>query len=390
MGGMKTLHLYLTRQVLATLLMTVTVFTFVLLLGNVLKEVLALLVTGQATLGLVVEAVALLIPFVLMFALPMGMLAATLLVFGRFSADQELTAVRASGVSLVALVTPVLLLSVVASCLAALINMQIAPQCRLAFKKLLFRAGLERVTSLIVEDRFMDDFPGYVIYVGRKDGANMEEVRIYELNTEGQMQRRIHAAKAILLSDSANREVRLQLFDVQVYDLVNLGVAHLDETTKTFTYNPPKEQKLDISLSQMTFLQLREKQRELDRIAVPILPVQRLSPDQLRDQKRQLESLREDLTLPVRVQIHRQVAFSFASIGFTLIGIPLGIRAHRRETSAGIAMALILVLVYYSFIFIGQSLDNRPELAPHLMLWLPNFIFQAVGAVLLWRANRGV
>jgi lipopolysaccharide export system permease protein len=387
---MKTLHLYLTRQVLATLLMTVTVFTFVLLLGNVLKEVLALFVTGQATLGLVVEAVALLIPFVLMFALPMGMLAATLLVFGRFSADQELTAVRASGVSLVALVTPVLLLSVVASGLAALINMQIAPQCRVAFKRLFLRVGLERASSLIVQDRFMDDFPGFVVYVGGKDGADLQDVRIYELNSEGQMQRRMHAARAKLLSDPANREVRLQLFDGYVYDLVNLGVARFDVTTKTFTYNLPKEQESEISLSQMTFIQLCEKLRALERITVPLPPVQRLSPDQLREQKRQLAALKEDLTMPVRVQIHRQVAFSFASIGFTLIGIPLGIRAHRRETSAGIAMALILVLVYYSFIFIGQSLDNRPEFAPHLILWLPNFIFQAVGAVLLWRANRGL
>ena len=69
--GLKTLHLHLLRQTLGTLVVTVAVFTFVVLLGNVLKDVLDLLATGRASAGLVLRAVVLLVPFALSFALPM-------------------------------------------------------------------------------------------------------------------------------------------------------------------------------------------------------------------------------------------------------------------------------------------------------------------------------
>src|SRR2546425_3498023 len=148
---MKTLHLYLTRQVLATLLLTLVVFTFVLLLVNVLRDILQLL---QASPLLAFEAVALLIPFVLVFALPMGLLTAALLTFGRFSADQELTAIRAGGISLIALITPILILALALSGCCAVVNFEIAPRCRNAYKKLRDSVLTQNVSSFIEEKRY--------------------------------------------------------------------------------------------------------------------------------------------------------------------------------------------------------------------------------------------
>jgi lipopolysaccharide export system permease protein len=142
--------------------------------------------------------------------------------------------------------------------------------------------------------------------------------------------------------------------------------------------------------SDMTFFQLWDELHDMERrIALP-QPVSKLSRPELKYKKLEFELKLNDMTEPIRFQLHRQVAFSFACFGFTLVGIPLGIRMHRRETNIGIAVALLLVVVYYSFIMLGQALDTRAELAPHLIVWLPNFVFQAVGAVLLWRTNRGI
>jgi lipopolysaccharide export system permease protein len=386
----RTLHLYLTRQVLAALLMTVAVFTFVLLLGNVLREVLALLVNQQANLLTVLYAIGLLIPFVLVFALPMGMLTATLLVFGRFSADQELNAARAGGVSLLSLITPILLLSLALSGVCALVNLHVAPASRVAYKRLLFEMGLKHTGSLLPEKTYLKDFPGRIVYLGKVAGENLEDIIIINLKGQ-QVESYIRASKGKLEVNTAVNTIRVRLWDAWSVDWVRgrrepgyAGEAELPE----IPIRQPTEE--DVQLSDMTFLQLRQELRAMEKLVGVAIPYQKALPQD----PAQLEALRqrhrEDLTMPVRLQMHRQVSFSFACIGFTLVGIPLGIRAHRRETTFGIAIALLLVLVYYGGFILAQGLESRPELLPHLILWLPNFVFQIVGMALLWRANRGI
>ena len=387
---MSTLHRYLIRQILATLVMTVATFTFVLLLGNVLKEILSLLVNRQADALTVIKCIGFLIPFVLAFALPIGLLTAALLVFGRFSADNELTAVRASGVSLLSLAAPVLLLSVLLSGVCAGVNLYLAPKCRVAYKHLLYELGVSRLHTLIPERTVIRNFPGCIAYFGKVDGTDLKDILIYELDKQGIVQSSTHAARGTLIRNPAAQSATLRLFEMRQTRMAPSGElwsGYAQESERTLDLSEPVES--EPRLSDLTFWQLRAKLAELEAL-IGASPAPAGAPgEELRAQQRRLVSQAADITQPFKVQIHRQAAFSFACIGFTLIGIPLGIRAHRRETSAGIALALLLVLVYYSFVIIAQSLDTRPDCVPHLIVWIPNFLFQGIGGFLLWRANRG-
>ncbi len=366
---MKTLHRYLTRQVLASLLMTVAVFTFVLLLGNMLKEILSLLVNQQATLVTVAQAIGLLIPYVMVFALPMGLLTATLLTFGRFSADNELTAVRASGISLVSLITPILLLSAMLSIVCAFVNLHFAPYCRGSYKQLLARtvsANLDRLETVLPERTIIRELYPYLIYLGRSRAGELRGVQIYQLEKGGtNVLSTWTAPRGTVSLDRESKVIRIVL-----YDAWYVGTEEGERRPVFWGQSPPVEIALreqahkERSVGEMTFIELWEKRKELKSQNIPATPVE--------------------------VQMHSQVAFSFACIGFTLIGIPLGIRAHRRETSVGIAIALVLVVLYYSFLIIGQSLDTKAAWQPWLIVWLPNFFFQAAGMIMLRRVNRGV
>ena len=389
---MKTLHLYLTRQVLATLAVTVAVFTFVLLLGNIMKDVLGLLVGGQVGLGTVFQAIGLLVPFVWVFALPLGMLTATLLVFGRFSADQELTAARAGGVSLISLSAPILVLSLVLCGFCAWVNMDLGPRSRTMHKQLFFKLLTSQVSAAqIPEGRYITKYQhlGFIFFVGKNRDGNLEDVIVYKLGTGTNFPTTITASRGNIVVDATNNSITLNLLDARTVSFEgDQSVLSHDASLSRKIELPGSDKIMEKnSMSDMSFTQLRQEMREMEALAArPTTSNNNATTKPLSLSPEQLNQIISQL----RVQIHRQVAFSFACFGFTLIGIPLGIRVQRRETNIGFAIAIVLVLIYYSFILFGLSLSKHPEYSPHLLLWLPNILFQGIGAVLLWRANKGL
>jgi lipopolysaccharide export system permease protein len=385
---MKTLHLYLTRQVVASLVMTVLVFTFVLLIGNALKDLLDLL--RQVSLGVTAQALGYLIPWIWVFALPMGMLTATLLIFGRFSADQEYTAVRASGISLLSLASPILLLSIMLCGVSALVNMEIGPASRVAYTSLRFRLGAQLARAGLPAGRPIREFPGYIFYVGKNRGGELTDVTAFVMTNETTVKMILRAPRGKTEVDVPNKRIVLTLYQPKVVTLTgeHAPMFMSEELPLILDFDPARGDSSKPNINDMTFNQLQVELVNLQQLSPPRV-VGNVTPQQ-QVANRDFERRRKELISKVKFQIQRQVAFSFACFGFTLIGIPLGIRMHRRETNIGIAVALLLATVYYSFILIGQALDGRPECFPQLIVWIPNFLFQTIGAILLWRANRGL
>ena len=406
-SDLKTLHKYLVGQVLATMLLTVAVFVFVMVLMNVLADVLKLLVAGHVSLWLVVKAIALLVPFGCVFALPMGFITATLLVFGRFSADHELTAARAGGVSLLALISPVLLLSLACCALTAWFNMDLGPSSRVMFKDLRTEMLASVATEQIPAGQGIRISKHFDLYAEENTGKELKNVMVFQMQNETNVIATIDAATAIIKADTAHGGLLVDLYDAHI---VSIRQGKSSTRLKHYQLNLSDDLlgggKVAPSIGDMTFLQLRQelrrvKARNFSGNAAASLPVKDLisqglevntnsSPAEAEAVLKSARKLQSQQASEIRVIMNRQIAFSFACFGFTLVGIPLGIRVHRRESNIGIALALILVVVFYAFQMLGDSLAWHPELYPHLIVWIPVFLFQGLGAVLLWRANKGI
>jgi lipopolysaccharide export system permease protein len=89
-----------------------------------------------------------------------------------------------------------------------------------------------------------------------------------------------------------------------------------------------------------------------------------------------------------RTEINKRFSFPFSCMAFALIGVPLGITAHRRETSIGFGLSLAVGVFYFLFIIIADTLRTKPALHPELLVWFPNVLFLLLGAWLFRRMSQ--
>ncbi len=376
---MNLIHRHIFGNVVLTCAAAVGLFAFVLMIGNALKDLLPLM--GQLAPATAIRLVGLLVPFVVSYALPMGMLTGILLVLGRMSSDREVTALRASGVSVAWLSAPILFFALFGVVVAALINFQFMPTARLAYQRELAQAVRLNPLSFIVPRTFIRDFSGIVIYAGEKQGSQLKDFWLWELDAQNRVRRFARADSGRLDYDERNNKLVLTLERAQAEmrddkDPENFaqsrGAAAWEQATFDLPLNKlTGEQTVERKLKWFTFPQLIEEWRRLKQ------------PDPA-----MTASQREHRRMRVQITLHEKLATAFSVLSFALIAIPLGIKVSRKETSANLGIGVALALGYYFATIVVGWFDNRPEVRPDLLMWLPNLAFQSLGFWMFYKVDR--
>jgi lipopolysaccharide export system permease protein len=375
---MRTLNRYIIFDYLLLFLTALGLVTFVMTLGVMVKAI-DLMARGISPM-LIVKFFFQNIPYVLSFSMPISTLFAALLLFGRLSMDNEISAMKACGLSLWRVVAPLIVLSVLFSGICVYINCVVAPEAKYANKRLLRSAGVEEPINLLEEGRFIKDFPGVMIYVGRKNGNVVKDVVAYQLTDDGRIKRSIRAKRGEIDPDNEHQILRVRLYE-GLMEMPDLDDPHdVSKTTYTpFEYIqlPPldfkemlKDNKVRRKRSYMTMSQLIDGIRNVDR------DFPRLSVSDRLIQKSRLV-----------IEANRRISTAVACFTFMLIGIPLGVKSHRKETSIGMVMSLGIVFAYYIFIVLAKALADYPWLHPNLILWVPLVATQILGFTLIRRSS---
>ena len=354
----KTLYLYIFKEIPPPFLLGMATFTFVLLMGRLLR-LADMVVEKGVPLADVLRMILYLLPSFWLVSIPMALLLAVLLAFGRLSGDSEITAMKTCGVSLYGLLPPALLFALIAYLAGTFVNVYAVPWGNTSFKKLLVDVVEARASLAIKEKVFNDDFPGIVLYTDSFDprSQKMGGILIQD-ERDPSASSTIFAKQGMIITDPASKTVRLHLTEGSIHRTV-------DQTG----YRLAEFQDYDLSIN------LNEGPRELVKNELD------MTLDELRTN---LTSPRYDakMKMDMKMEYHRRFALPFACFVLTLVAIPLGIQNRRSGKAAGFSTSIGVLLCYYIVLSAGRTLGEKGILSPLVASWAPNLLFVILGVYL--------
>ncbi len=361
------IHRYLFREVTVPFLLGLSLFTFILLVARLLK-LIELVVSRGVPFLYVVRLISYIMPAFLEVTVPMAMLLAILIAFGRLSADSELIALRASGVSLYQLVPPVALFVTLATAVTALLAIHARPWGNRSLQTALYELARTRASAGLKPEIFNDDFPGLVIYAERIEPGTGHLLHVLISDEREPGQRNIILAReGLMISDAETQTVTLRL--------LNGAIQSADTKASAAQYHT-EFQSYDVNLDlRQAFAGLRERERDPKEMTMA----------QLRRAIRAKQAERRPYG-PELAEYHRKFAIPFACVVFGLVGVPLGIQPARAVKVWGFALSLALIFVYYMLLTAGQALAEQNLAPAWLGLWLPNLAFLILGTYLFRQA----
>jgi lipopolysaccharide export system permease protein len=361
---------YILRDTLLHSLLGLAAFTMLLVVMNVLRFLEPLLAAGVGASGLL-DLVGIILPSYLPYAIPTSLLFGVLLSFGRMSADGEIVAMRASGISVPGLLPPILLIGAIAASATAYLEFEIEPQSNHRMKSLV--RDMARSVKVIQPDEFRAIGNHRIVYVESTGDAPCE-LRGLMIGDFSDPERRFFVAARCgnVLDTQSEDGLAIELLD---------GSIHFEDDSGE-RYRRVRFDRMQTELDISRYL--NRKKRPRDYTLLQLFDLDR------RFERGEEPELRGDLgQTGVQIQIHRRIAFSLASVLLSVLAVPLGIQPLRSGRSAGALTAIGLMALYWVLFSVGERAAESGLAAPWLALWAPNAMVVGVGLWLMRRTVRG-
>lgn len=377
----KLLHRHIFREIAVATCMAMGLFVFILLTGNAIRDIATLVAAGKLDVVVFFKLIGLLVPYVAVYALPFGVLTGTLMGLGRLSSQQEITAMKAAGVSLWRISGSVFVISLIGMLLALAVNLYYAPKSKVAYKRMLASAVSENPVSFLESKRFIDEFPGYVIYMGDQRDGVMKDFWIWELDEERRVKLFLRAAEGSIDYNEAELSLVLRLLNGTAEQRDGRSPEVFSASPDTFFFEElPVELPLEDLFGQERMKRTKMKHFSFDQL----LAAREVALEKERAEGTGISQER----VSIQMVIQKNFAMAFSVFSLSIFGVPLAIQVGRQETSANLGIALVIALGYYFLMIVVSWFEKSVALRPDLLIWVPNLLFQMVGLGLIYRASR--